>query len=124
MIPPIQSPAVPEAPKKRKKSAVSPTQRSLKMLRADGWTVAIVEHWNSFCHIRQDLFGFIDLLCLRGGETLAVQTTVGGEVARRIAKIADLPVVAEVRKAAWKIEVHGWRKLATGKWECRVVDIS
>ena len=102
----------------------SPTQRSLAKLRAEGWTVAITERWNPFAKIRQDLFGFIDLLCIRDGATLAVQTTVGGEVARRIAKIAELPEAGLVRKAGWSIHVHGWRKLASGKWECRTVDIS
>jgi hypothetical protein len=40
--------------------ATSPTQLSLKKLREEGYTVAVVEHWNSFARIRQDLFGFID----------------------------------------------------------------
>ena len=44
--------------------ATSPTQLSLKKLREEGYTVAVVEHWNSFARIRQDLFGFIDLLAL------------------------------------------------------------
>lgn len=114
-----------ELPKKRKKSSTSPTQRSLKKLRDEGWTVAITEHWNSFCKMRQDLFGFVDLLCLRDGVTMAVQTTSGDNVSARINKIAEMPVLGLVRKAGWRIEVHGWRKLvSSGKWECRVIDIS
>ena len=27
--------------------------------------VAIVEHWNQWAHIKQDLYGFIDLVCIR-----------------------------------------------------------
>ena len=48
--------------------ATSPTQLSLKKLREEGYIVAVVEHWNSFARIRQDLFGFIDLLALKGKE--------------------------------------------------------
>jgi hypothetical protein len=36
---------------------VTPTQRSLAYLRAEGWQVAIVERWNPHARIRQDLFG-------------------------------------------------------------------
>ena len=57
---------------------MTPTQRSLKYLREQGYTVAIVERWNAFAKIRQDLFGFIDLLAIKPGETLAVQTTASG----------------------------------------------
>jgi len=106
----------------------SPTQRSLKELRKDGWTVAITEHWNPFAHIRQDLFGFIDLVAMSPSRgLLAVQTTSGSNVGKRIAKIK-----AEPRAAIWlacggRIQVHGWRKVgAKGKrklWECRTVEI-
>ena len=40
----------------------SPMQRSLKHLRDAGWTCAIVEHWNLHAKIRQDLFGFGELV--------------------------------------------------------------
>ena len=96
----------------------SPTQRSLAFLRAEGYTVAIVEHWNAFAKIRQDLFGFVDLLALRPGETLAVQTTSGDNVSKRIAKIAEHELLPRVLEAGWIVEVHGWRKIK-GKWEVR-----
>lgn len=102
---------------------MTPTQRSLKYLRDAGYTVAIVEHWNSFVRIRQDLFGFIDLLAIRRGETLAVQVTAAG-VSARLKKIAGLPVVDRVREAGWRIEVHGWRKNAAGRYVMRIEDIS
>ncbi|HQV57391.1 MAG TPA: hypothetical protein PKV27_05220, partial [Ilumatobacteraceae bacterium] len=55
--------------------STSPTTLSLKALRDAGYTVAIVEHFNPHMRIRQDLFGFIDIIAIRPGETLAVQTT-------------------------------------------------
>lgn len=53
----------------------SPTQRSLAHLRSLGYRVAVVERWNPHARIRQDLFGVLDLLAVRDGEILGVQTT-------------------------------------------------
>lgn len=89
--------------------AGSPTQRSLKALRAKGWLCAIVEHWNPHVGIRQDLFGCIDILALKDGVTLAVQTTTASNVAARLAKIRANPKLPELVKA-WRVEVHGWAK--------------
>jgi hypothetical protein len=102
---------------------MTPTQRSLKYLREQGYTVAITERWNPFARIRQDLFGFVDLLAIRKGETLAVQTTSTG-VAERIKKIQDSEYLPKIRDAGWMIHVHGWRKNAKGRYVLRVEDIS
>ena len=102
----------------------SPTQRSLKKLRGEGYLVAIVERWNPYAKIRQDLFGFVDLLAIRGDVTLAVQTTSGDHVANRIEKIRGTQAAGVwLESPNRKIVVHGWRKIgARGKrklWECR-----
>jgi hypothetical protein len=102
---------------------MTPTQRSLKYLREQGYTVAITERWNPFARIRQDLFGFVDLLAIRKGETLAVQTTSTG-VSERIKKIQDSEYLPKIRDAGWMIHVHGWRKNAKGRYVLRVEDIS
>ena len=102
---------------------MTPTQRSLAYLRDEGYLVAIVEHWNPFARIRQDLFGFIDLLAIRRDETLAVQVTASG-VSSRGKKIEASPHLGRVREAGWKIFVHGWRKNAAGKYVMRIVDLS
>ena len=102
---------------------MTPTQRSLAYLRDEGYLVAIVEHWNPFARIRQDLFGFIDLLAIRRDETLAVQVTASG-VSSRVKKIEASPHLGKVREAGWKIFVHGWRKNAAGKYVMRIVDLS
>ena len=57
--------------------AMSPTQLSIRHLKENGYLVAVVEKWNPFVKIRQDLFGFIDVLAIRENETLAVQVTSG-----------------------------------------------
>lgn len=101
----------------------TPTQRSLKLLRDEGWTVAIVEHWNSFIKIRQDLFGIIDLLCVRDGVTMGVQTTSYSNVSARVKKIADSEHIGALREAEWVILVHGWHKVGN-RWQVRIVDVS
>ncbi len=42
-----------------------PLQRSKAWLEEKGWHVWIVEVWNSWAHIRQDLYGFGDLVAIR-----------------------------------------------------------
>jgi hypothetical protein len=102
---------------------MTPTQRSLAYLRDEGYLVAIVEHWNPFARIRQDLFGFIDLLAIRRDETLAVQVTASG-VSSRVKKIEASSHLGRVREAGWRLHVHGWRKNSKGKYVMRVVDLS
>ena len=89
-----------------------------------GYKVAIVERWNPYAKIRQDLYGFIDLLCVGNGETVAVQTTSGSNVSARVKKIAEHENVSAVRNAGWRILVQGWRKNAAGKYVMRQVDCS
>lgn len=102
----------------------SPTQRSKAKLEADGYLVAVVERWNPHARIRQDLFGIIDLLAIKDGETIGVQTTSGDNVSKRVAKIADCSHVGALRRAGWRLVVHGWRKAANGRWTLREVDCS
>jgi hypothetical protein len=105
----------------------SPTQRSLKYLRLLGYRVEIVERWIPGANIRRDLFGFIDLLAIKDGEVLAVQTTSGSNVAARVAKIASdelAGAVADVRKLGWSIHVHGWRKNSKRRYVLREIDVS
>jgi len=102
----------------------SPTRRSLEVLREQGYTVAIVEHWNPHARIRQDLFGFIDILAIKKDETLAVQATASG-VSTRLKKIMASELLPRVRDAGWTIQIWGWRKSAkTKKYVLRILDVS
>jgi hypothetical protein len=105
-------------------TAPTPTARSLAHLRAFGWTVGVVEQRIPRTNITRDLFGFIDLVALRGAETMAVQVTSGSNVAARVRKITEAEDLGAVRQAGWAIVVHGWRKNAAGNWILRVVDLS
>lgn len=104
-------------------SSLSPTQRSLAYLREQGYMVAIVERWNPHARIRQDLWGWCDLLAIRKNEVLAVQVTASA-VPERIKKIQESETVAQVRDAGIRIEVHGWRKNSKKKYVLRIEDIS
>lgn len=111
-------------PHKRRKASKSPTQRSLKFLRDQGYVAEVVERRVPFQFVTKDLFGFIDIVALKDEETLAVQATSGDNVAARVNKIIECEHLAAVRRANWRIVVHGWRKNASGHWVLREVDVS
>ena len=100
---------------------MSPTQRTLAYLRKQGYTAVVTERWNHFAQIRQDLFGIVDVLALRGKETLAVQCTSLDNVSSRVNKLSEHENTPRLREANWTIHVHGWKK---GAREPRVVDVS
>jgi hypothetical protein len=68
----------------------SPTQRTKKFLQDLGWTIGSTERWNPHARIRQDLYGFIDLLAINDEETLGVQATASA-VANRVQKSKAQP---------------------------------
>ena len=103
--------------------AAGPTERTLQRLRRDGWRAAVVERWNPHAMKRHDLFGVVDVLAIRGGQTLAVQATSDSNVASRVTKIEDSEAIAEIREAGWSLQVWGWRK-RKGRWEPRIVEMS
>jgi hypothetical protein len=103
----------------------SPTQLSLAHLRKTCDAVQVVEKWNPHARIRQDLFGFVDILALDGEETIAVQSTSWANVSSRARKIAESPLVGAVRDAGWRIIIHGWRKnTKTNRYEMKELDLS
>jgi len=102
----------------------SPTQLTLRHLRADGWTAEVVERWNPHARVRQDLFGIIDVIGVRGADTIGVQTTSAHNVAARIRKIADSGNVAALREAGWILRVHGWAKVGRRWTLTRDEDVS
>ena len=103
---------------------MSPTQRTLKRLRDEGYTAAVVEHWNPHARVRNDLWGFVDVLAIRENETLGVQCTSASNATARIRKITEHPNVAAVRAAGWRLAVDGWRKNSAGRWVVRTIDLS
>ncbi len=101
--------------------ASTPTQRSLKHMRDQGYLCEVTERWNPFAKIRQDLFNFVDILCIKDGKTVAVQTTSYSNISARIKKIQGLDSYPIIKSAGWEIVVHGWKKDKSGKWMVREV---
>jgi hypothetical protein len=97
---------------------MSPTARTKKLLEAEGFAVAIVERWIPGANIRRDMWGFLDIVAIRAGETLGVQVTTADHVAHRRRKILDAPTLAQVVAAGWRVEIHGWKKVR-GRWCAR-----
>ncbi len=88
-------------------------------MRNGGWTVAIVEKMNPVTKLKNDLFGFADILAMREGDTpLLIQTTTAQHMLERAQKIKDEPRAALAVRAGFAIEVHGWRKPDGEPWEC------
>jgi len=109
---------------------MTPTQRSLALLRAEGWTVCVVEKWNQYARIRQDAFGFGDLLAVKVGVPGAtmIQTTRGSNVSTRIEKIKASAQAGIWLAAGNRIEIHGWRKAGLRgerkTWQCRRLEMT
>lgn len=107
---------------------MSPTQRSIAWLKAQGWQVARTEHWNSFAKIRQDVWGFADALGCHaqkiygqpiGGEPVFMQDendialfqfTTTPNMSAREAKIRASKEAAYWLRCGGKIYVYGWAK--------------
>lgn len=93
------------------------TQKTIKELKARGCVVGIVERYNMFAGphgIRQDLFGFIDLIALNVQESrlIGVQS-FGQDYAPHYRKVTG---ECRERALAWlrcggEIELWGWRKM-------------
>lgn len=93
-------------------SKKSPTQLSLDYLNKQGMTCAIVEKWNAAAGVRQDCFGFADILAY-GREKgvlniMLVQTTTASNFLARKAKILTSPHYRGWTNAGGRVILHGW----------------
>lgn len=94
-------------------SVNSPTERTLRMLRASGYICAVVEKWNPHTKTRHDLYGFADILAIHEqppGEILAVQVTSGNNHAAHKAKILKEPRHRSWLMAGGRIALISWTK--------------
>lgn len=97
----------------------SPTQRTLQLLRREGYLAAVAEKWNPHSRTRSDLFGFADVLAVRAGApVLAVQATSASNHSARVRKAQALPQLRTWLSAGCAFEVWSWAK-RKGRWRCR-----
>lgn len=90
----------------------STVQLSMQYLRDLGYAVDVCERWVPSAHgqVRRDLFGILDLVAIRDGETVGVQTTTRGEAPKRLRKILASEHLEVLQQAGWRIVVHGWHQ--------------
>ena len=91
--------------------ASSPTQRSLKLLRGQGYSAQVVEHWVPQTMRRRDLFGCIDIVAVhpKVDGVLGVQTTSATNFSARKTKALAIPELRVWMQAGGRFAVHGWR---------------
>lgn len=99
--------------------ATSPTQRTLAYLRSIGLKPWVVETWNPWAKIRQDLYGCIDIIAIGNEKTYAVQCTSTG-VSARIKKVRESEFFDEMKKSKWEVWVVGWSKQTNGRYKMRI----
>ena len=108
---------------------ISPTQRTLKAMREQGRLCGIVERFTRYggSHgIRQDLFGFIDIICIDPASGIVGVQSCGSAFSQHTAKMTGETneMLCEWLKHA-KAELWSWRKVKVGRaerWAPRVAD--
>ncbi|TKB74201.1 MAG: hypothetical protein E8D46_10140 [Nitrospira sp.] len=87
---------------------MSPTQRSLAHLKTLGYQAKVVEKWNPFAKIRQDVFG-ADVLALKSGEpVLVIQATTGSNHAARRVKLEEGGFIQLWHGSGATVEIWSW----------------
>jgi len=90
---------------------MTPTGRSLALLREMGYEAEVVERWNRFSKTRHDLFGCIDIVaCHPDFGILGVQATTTSNAAAREKKSLAEPRLLTWLQAGGRFSVHGWAK--------------
>ena len=114
----------------------SPTSRTLERCRKSGWTAQVVEKWNPYAKIRQDLFEVIDVVvCIeprfmlppdaivadnntretfirtREPQILGIQACAMASRAARVDKCNASAKAQAWMSAGGKLEVWAWRKI-------------
>lgn len=109
-----------------------PTQRTLKLFRSEGYLCQVVERYIPFSKTRLDLFGGIDIVCVKQGEpgVIGIQATSQSNIGAHVKKL-----LAEPRLETWlacgnRLVLIGWRKLKVKrggkayKWEPTIRDLT
>lgn len=122
----------------RKHSNKTPTQRTLEAMRGLGRTYDVAEKFNLHVGehgIRQDLFGFIDIVAIDPVEGIIAIQSCGQGFSDHVKKltIERKGVVSLWLKHA-KVELWGWRKVKnklknggygkSTRWKARVADFT
>ena len=101
----------------------SPTANTLRHLRAIGYEAGVVERFNPHVGehgIRQDLFGWMDVLAIRGDKagSLGIQSTSRDHASHRLRKMVATPALRVWLKAGNRAELWTWAKVGR-RWRLR-----
>jgi hypothetical protein len=109
---------------------MSPTQRTLKLMKDQGYFIQVVERTIPYKFIKVDLFNWIDLVAVHPKRPgiVGIQTTSGGNLSARIHKAAGNGALVAWLLSGNRLLAHGWRKLK-GRWavderEIRMEDLT
>ena len=111
--------------------SISPTQRTLKANRYLGRICGIVEKFQQYggkFGIRQDLFGFIDIIAIDEFEGIVAIQSTGQDWSGHIKKIMELEEIVLKWLHHAPLELWSWRKVKKvrgGKamiWKPRIAD--
>lgn len=105
----------------------SPTSRTLEWLRKQRLEAQVVERWNQWAKIRQDLFGIIDIVSV--GQSAPIsgwQATAMSCLSARVKKAMEEPRLIEWLRSGGRFYCIGWGKRGgRGKrkgWAHRVIE--
>ena len=101
---------------------MSPTARSLALVRKTGWLADVVEYYNHYSRKRHDMFQLFDIVAVRPGQIAFIQTTTKSNLSARRKKIKTHPDIDIVRKCGAMLILHGWYKVGR-KWECKIEEL-
>lgn len=101
---------------------MTPTQLTLRELSKQGYVAQVVEKWNCFAHVRQDLFGIIDIVAIHPEHigVLGIQTTSHSNKSARVTKSKNNPILPLWLSSQNRFEVWTWKK-QNGRWVHAVV---
>ena len=112
-------------------ASISPTQRTLKANKNLGRKCGIVERWQQYggkFGVRQDLFGFIDIIAIDEFEGIVGIQSTGQDFSGHIKKIMNLEEIVKEWLHHAPLELWSWRKVKKvrgGKamiWNSKVAD--
>lgn len=107
---------------------MSPTARSLKYLRDNGYVAEVVEKTVPRSFVKKDYIGIVDVIACGNGHILAVQVTTTGNLNAR-----KLKALAEPRLLTWlesggSFRLHGWSKRGgrgeRKKWTLKEIELT
>lgn len=106
----------------KKKTKISPTQLTMAWMKRQGFIAQIVERWNPFAKVRQDLFQVIDIVAVNEqGDLLGIQVTTRANISSRRAKVRE-SLGAKYWATHNQIQVHGWQKSGP-RWTVKVCEM-